>query len=94
MKIAVHIFHAFYTNPVIALGFGRALLALYSRPNSKQHSAKSKFHVNYATRRFIRLPDTDPRKAVFTMIRHLVYGTKLILVGITPPNVSVDDCAR
>ncbi|WKY06365.1 hypothetical protein Q1695_006510 [Nippostrongylus brasiliensis] len=64
VKIALHIFHAFYTNPVIVDGFGRAILALHRRPNAKKFFTKSKFYLSYATRRFNRLPQTDPRKTV------------------------------
>ncbi|KJH49316.1 hypothetical protein DICVIV_04519 [Dictyocaulus viviparus] len=49
---------------IIADGFGRAILALYRRPGAKKYFEKAPFYLNYATRRFNRLAETDPRKAI------------------------------
>nr|CDJ88881.1 IQ calmodulin-binding region domain containing protein [Haemonchus contortus] len=69
VKVSLHMFHAFYVNPVIVCGFGRAILALYRRPNAKPHFDKASFYLNYATKRFARLPITDPRKILLSEMR-------------------------
>ncbi|KJH45767.1 hypothetical protein DICVIV_08163 [Dictyocaulus viviparus] len=69
-KAALHIFHAFYTYPVIVDGFGRAILALYRRPGAKKYFEKAPFYLNYATRRFNRLAETDPRKAILLSMKN------------------------
>ncbi|KAK5964467.1 hypothetical protein GCK32_007026, partial [Trichostrongylus colubriformis] len=69
VKVSLHIFHAFYVNPVIVEGFGRAILALYRRQNARPHFEKANFYLNYASKRFARLPGTDPRKIVLSEMR-------------------------
>lgn len=69
IKAALHTFHAFYTDAVIVDGFGRAILALYHRPDAKNYLAKASFYLNYATRRFNRLAETDPRKAILLRMK-------------------------
>ncbi|VDM57859.1 unnamed protein product [Angiostrongylus costaricensis] len=69
IKAALHTFHAFYTDAVIVDGFGRAILALYRRPGAKNYLAKASFYLDYATRRFNRLAQTDPRKAILLRMK-------------------------
>ncbi|KAK6009473.1 hypothetical protein OSTOST_25591 [Ostertagia ostertagi] len=70
VRVSLHIFHAFYNNPVIVHGFGRAILALYRRPSAKPHFEKAKFYLNYASKRFARLAGTDPRKIMLSEMRN------------------------
>ncbi|KIH58325.1 hypothetical protein ANCDUO_11469, partial [Ancylostoma duodenale] len=65
-KTALHIFHAFHVYPQIVFTFGKAILVLHSRPGAKKYFDKAPFYLNYAKRRFARLPATDPRKAILT----------------------------
>ncbi|KAJ1357743.1 hypothetical protein KIN20_015950 [Parelaphostrongylus tenuis] len=69
VKAALHTFHAFHTDPVIVDGFGRAILALYRRSDAKKYFEKAPFYLDYATRRFNRLPETDPRKAILLRMK-------------------------
>ncbi|KHJ88631.1 hypothetical protein OESDEN_11573 [Oesophagostomum dentatum] len=61
---ALHVFHAFYCYPRLVCTFGKAILAMYQRPNAEQYFGKATFYLRYAQKRFASIPETDPRRAV------------------------------
>ncbi|KHJ89739.1 hypothetical protein OESDEN_10430, partial [Oesophagostomum dentatum] len=61
---ALHVFHAFYCYPRLVCTFGKAILAMYQRPNAEQYFGKASFYLRYAQKRFASIPETDPRRAV------------------------------
>uniref|UniRef100_A0A1I7XRT1 Calponin-homology (CH) domain-containing protein n=1 Tax=Heterorhabditis bacteriophora TaxID=37862 RepID=A0A1I7XRT1_HETBA len=69
VKVAFHLFYAFYTYPNIVQMFGEAIVSFWKKPGAVKYFNKSKYYISAADQRFNRLPDSDIRKATLEMMK-------------------------